>query len=223
MRPFQSRSAVLWIAAAVLYLVAEAVSAAAFPGDSYATNYISDLGVPDVGLFQGREIDSPLHALMNTAFILHGLLFATAAIAAGRGSMPRRTRRWFIGLAIVHATGMILVGVVPGSQTNADSGIIVMHVLGAAMAIIAGNAVAIVAGISLLRSHSRWLGSASVALGALGLVGLVMLLIDSNSSAISLLPDGVWERIAVYAILVWELLVGITVLATRRRVEAPRP
>jgi len=209
---------VLWIVAAAVYLVAEAVSATAFPGYSYATNYISDLGVPDVGTFQGRAIDSPLHVVMNGAFVVHGVLFALAAILTVRGGAWRpRAARTFVGLALVHAVGIVLVGLFPGSQTNADNGLIVFHVLGAAMAMIAGNASAIVAGLTLRRESPGWLGSASIALGVVGLVGLVMLLVDSNSTAISLLPDGVWERAAVYAILVWELLVGVTALPTRSR------
>jgi len=224
MRPKQSApeiastSAVLWITAATVYLVAEAVSAAAFPGYSYATNYISDLGVPDVASFQGRAIDSPLHVVMNVAFILHGVLFASAALLTVRHRTWRPlARRWFVGAALVHAVGIILVGVFPGSPTNAENGLMLFHGLGAAMAIIAGNAAAIIAGLTLRRGNPRWLGSASVSLGILGLVGLVMLLVDSNSTAITLLPDGVWERLAVDTILAWELLVGITVLATRRR------
>jgi hypothetical membrane protein len=223
MRPIQSKSAVLWILAAAIYLVAEAVSASAFPGYSYATNYISDLGVPDVGQFQGRTIDSPLHLVMNAAFVLHGVLFAGAAAFAVRaGGWRRGARRWFLGAALVHAVGIILVGLFPGSQTNADNGLISLHVLGAAMAIIAGNVAAIVAGRTALRESPRWLGSASVALGVIGLLGLVMLLVDSNSAAFTLLADGVWERIAVYTILAWELLVGVTALVLRGRSATER-
>jgi len=218
MRPIQSKSAVLWIIAAVIYLVAEAVSASAFPGYSYASNYISDLGVPDVGVFQGRDIDSPLHVVMNVAFALHGVLFAAAAVLTVRGTAWRAgARRGFVTLALVHAAGIILVGLFPGSQTNAGNGLIVFHVLGAAMAIIAGNAAAIVAGSTLRRHVPRWLGTASIVLGVVGIIGLVMLLVDSNSTAFSVLPDGVWERMAVYTILAWEALVGVTALSTRTR------
>ncbi|MEH3089004.1 MAG: DUF998 domain-containing protein [Microbacterium arborescens] len=223
MRPIQSKSAVLWIIAGAVYLAAEAISASAFPGYSYATNYISDLGVQDVGTFQGRAIDSPLHVVMNTAFILHGVLFAAAAVLTVRGTAWRpRTRRWFVSLALVHGVGIILVGVFSGSQANVDNGLAVFHVLGAGMAIIAGNLAVIVAGIALLRSGPRWLGTASVVLGVAGLIGLVGLLVDSNSTAIDLLPDGVWERAAVYSIIAWELLAGVTALATRGRTARQR-
>ncbi|MFD5513267.1 hypothetical protein ACFWIB_36740 [Streptomyces sp. NPDC127051] len=48
---------------AAQWVVAEAIAAAAWtdPAYSYATNYISDLGVPDCGTrFQGRDICSGL-------------------------------------------------------------------------------------------------------------------------------------------------------------------
>ncbi len=38
------------------------------PGYSYARNDISDLGVPERGVLQGRVLDSPLHAVMNAGF-----------------------------------------------------------------------------------------------------------------------------------------------------------
>jgi len=226
MRPRQSAlAASCWIAAAALYLVAEAVSASAFPGYSYATNYISDLGVPDTEVFQGRAIDSPLHLLMNTAFVLHGVLFVVAALAARNlavGSLaPGRpaARRWFIVLAVAHGVGIVLVGLFHGSQASVENGLVVLHVLGAAVAIIAGNTAAVVAGAVLLRRTpephdrgTRWVGALSIALGAVGLVGLVMLVVDPAWTTVDLLPDGIWERVAVYAILAWELLAGVAVI-----------
>lgn len=226
MRPRQSAlAASCWIAAAALYLVAEAVSASAFPGYSYATNYISDLGVPDTEVFQGRAIDSPLHLLMNTAFVLHGVLFVVAALAArtlaaGSPTTGRpAARRWFTVLAVAHGVGIVLVGLFHGSQASVENGLVVLHVVGAAVAITAGNTAAVVAGAVLLRrtpeQHgrgTRWVGALSIALGAVGLVGLVMLVVDPAWTTVDLLPDGIWERVAVYAILAWELLAGVAVI-----------
>ncbi|WP_233518140.1 DUF998 domain-containing protein [Streptomyces corynorhini] len=207
--------------AVACYLSAEAVTAAAYPGYSYATNYISDLGVPGVGSFQGRAVDSPLHAVMNTAFVLHGVLFVTAAVLVARGAAVGaagpRLRRWFVGLAIVHGVGILLVGVFHGSQANADNGLMVLHVLGAGMAIVGGNAAVILAGAAFLRSPAhRLFGSVSVALGVIGLVSLVMLQVDSSSTAVDLLSDGVWERGAVYTIQVWEVTAAVATLMSLR-------
>ncbi|MEG8034162.1 hypothetical protein QP157_02165 [Sphingomonas sp. LR61] len=107
-----------------------------------------------------------------------------------------------------------------GSQTSTDGGTIVFHVLGAAAAITTGNLVAITVGIGsrALRAPAAY-RIASVVLGIVGLVSLVMLVVDSSSTVIDVLPDGVWERASVYTIVAWELMTGIALLVagTRRR------
>jgi hypothetical membrane protein len=218
-RAFAAAGAV-WIAAAVVYLVAEVVTAAAFPGYSYATNYISDLGVPEVGTFQGRAIDSPRHRVMNAAFVVSGILYLVAAMIAVRASTsgPRKT---FLVFAAVYAIGISLVGLFHGSQESADNGLAALHVGGAGMAIIGGNLAVITAGVSARRSSHRSLPAslyapASVALGAIGLVSLLMLQIDSSSTAITLLADGTWERLAVYPVTAWQLLTGVAAIVGSR-------
>lgn len=212
-------AAACWIAAGLVYVGTEAVAAAAFPGYSYATNYISDLGIPQVETFGGRAIDSPLHAVMNTGFVLHGVLFVAAALlaAAVLGSAHRRT---FLALALTHGVGIVLVGVVHGGQVNADNGLGDVHGLGAAMAIVGGNLTAIVAGLAARRSDGlRRLGTVCVTLGVVGLLSALALVLDSGSSSVDVLPDGVWERLAVYTITAFELLVGVVTLARLRRHE----
>lgn len=207
---------VLWVLAGIAWLTDEALAAAAFPGYSYATNYISDLGVPEVGGFQGRAIDSPLHVLMNVTFIGQGVLFAVAGVLAARavGDAARRTARTVAIVAVVHGVGLTLVGVFHGSQASVENGTGVLHVIGAAAAIIGGNVVAIVAGVGSGRVGAfRGYRLASVLLGIVGLVSLVMLLVDSASSAVTVLPDGVWERASVYTVIGWELLTGVLVLS----------
>lgn len=58
------------------------------------------------------------------------------------------------------------------------------------------------------------MGALSIVLGAVGLFGLVMLVVDPAWTTVDLLPDGIWERVAVYAILAWELLAGVAVIRT---------
>jgi hypothetical membrane protein len=201
----------LWILAALVYLAAEAVTAAAFPGYSYADNYISDLGIPEVGDYEGRPIDSPLHAVMNAAFVIQGLLYLAAAVLAVLAYRARS--RWlFVGLAAAYALGVALVGLVHGSPANAENGSAVFHVVGAGLAIIGGNLAAIVAGAGVRRHAPSAYPTISIALGAVGLLGLVMLRIDASTTGIDLLPDGTWERIAVYTVTVWQLLTGVLLL-----------
>jgi hypothetical membrane protein len=197
----------LWLVGPLGFWAAEALSASAFPGYSYATNYISDLGVPDVAVFQGRALDSPLHVVMNAGFVGQGLLFliGLAMIA------PSLRRTWgavlFLLFGSLHAVGFVLVAVVSGSAANAANGLMVWHGVGAVMAIAGGNLMAMVSGWAMPTSRrSRWVG---VTLGTLGFVSSALLLSHI------LLPDGVWERGAVYTFLAWESATGALLLAAR--------
>ena len=212
-------AALCWMLAGVVYVTTEAVAAAAFPGYSYATNYISDLGIPQVETFDGRAIDSPLHAVMNTGFVLHGVFFVAAALLSAPvlGTMHRRA---FLALAATHGVGIVLVGLVHGGQVNADNGLGAVHGIGATMAIVGGNLTAIVAGVAARRSDGlRRLGTVCVTLGVVGLLAALALVLDSGSSSVDVLPDGVWERLAVYTITVFELLLGVATLVRLRRHE----
>ncbi|PPH90438.1 DUF998 domain-containing protein [Rathayibacter sp. AY1D5] len=209
---------VLWVVSALAYVGAEAVAASAFPGYSYARNYISDLGVPEVGVFQGRAIDSPLHAVMNAGFLLQGALYLAAAVTTVRAARGG-SRGLFLSLAVVYAVGIAVVGLVHGSSASAQNGI-GLHVVGAAMAIVGGNAASIVAGAAARRGRAPWaLGTVGIVLGAAGLLALLMLQVDTRVPGVDLLPDGVWERASVYAVTAWQLATGLRLL---RRPDAPR-
>lgn len=83
-----------FVVAGLQYLVIETATASAWtsPAYSYATNFVSDLGVPARGTFEGRAIDSPLHAVMNTGFVIQGVLFLTVGvIPPGSPSASRST------------------------------------------------------------------------------------------------------------------------------------
>ncbi|TQL69438.1 putative membrane protein [Nocardioides albertanoniae] len=205
--------AVLLVLNAGMYVVCEAIAASAWrdPTYSYSLNYISDLGVPDVGETQGRMIDSPLHAVMNTAFVLHGVIFVIAAALLWHAVLRTGLRRAYLVLAGVHAVGMSLVGLFPGSQAALDDGTIVLHGLGALLAIVAGNTAAIVVGTDLLRRRVRGLGRTLITLGVLGLAGFLYLLATSGSGV-----DGIPERVAVYTVTAAETVAGIAVLVAGR-------
>lgn len=226
-----------WLVAGAVYLLAEAVTASAFPGYSYALNYISDLGIPDVEVLAGRPIDSPLHGVMTAGFVAHGALFALGAIILGRGARWP-LRRTFVALAVVHACGMGLIAVVPGGQASIAAGLGWVHLLGAGLALFGGQGAAVVAGIALLRGDERTparggtplpgqgsnrLGVVSILLGVIGFLGIVMLEIDVRAVSGTILPDGIWERIGFYAIIAWDLVMGTALLrgASRSRSSAP--
>lgn len=206
--------AVLLILNAITYVTLEAVAAAAWrdPVYSYSFNYISDFGVPDVAEFQGRMVNSPLHMVMNTGFVLHGVVFLVAAALIRQAITRPALRRTYLILAVLHAVGISLVGLFHGSQAALDDGTVVLHGLGALLAIGAGNAAAIIAGIDLLRRRTRALGGTLAALGAIGIAAFGYLLATTGTDI-----DGIPERIAVYTVMIAEGIAGASLLVARHR------
>lgn len=195
---------VLWMAAPLWYLLCEAATASVFPGYNYATFYISDLGVPEHGPLQGRMLESQIPQVMNAGFIGAGLLFFIGLVLlVPRLSASRRTVPMLL-LGAVYAAGISFVGLVHGSPSNVDNGLIFFHGAGALAAIGGGNALLILSAGPL-----RFLGGArrvGPVLGSIGFASAVLLMTHV------LLPDGVWERGSVYTVMLWQLVVGYLLL-----------
>lgn len=207
----------LWILGPVWYLLCEAIAAAAFPGYSYATFYISDLGVPTFGDFQGRPLHSQLPAVMDAGFIGSGLLFVLGLVVIAPRLGRRAATVWFLLLGLIHAMGIVFVGLVPGSPENAASGLIVIHGAGAVAAIGGGNAAAIVSARAFRAiAVPTWHRRIGLVLGASGWCSAALLTMHVW------LPDGVWERGAVYTFLLWQLLSGVVLISNRREGESKR-
>jgi hypothetical membrane protein len=169
--------ALAWIVAATGYFVFEAVAAAAVePAYGYATDYISSLGVP-------RR--SPHAVLINGAFVTQAVLFPAGAALVVRGVAARK------------ASGFLALAVHSGTGSK-------WHVAGAILAIAGGNA-AVLVGSSILRraGASRAYRAVSVVLGAVGLLCLLALAVDTSHAV---LPVGIWERGSVYSIFVWQAI-----------------
>ena len=183
---------------AIVYLVCEAVAAASVPGYSYVADYISDLGVS---------------AVMNIgAFMLHGSLFFVGAIVLSRRCPTLGWGGWgFMLAAAANATGNVLVGTFR-SGTPLAAGDVNWHAVGAGMAIVGGNIAVIIAGLASRRIGApRPYRLASVAVGVIGLVCLLTLIIDGANGS-RLLPVGLVERGSVYSIVVWEIMTGVSIL-----------
>ncbi|MGX9884627.1 DUF998 domain-containing protein [Streptomyces sp. NPDC002276] len=213
-------AAVVLLLNAVQWVVSEAVAAAAWtsPPYSYATNYISDLGVPDCGThYQGRTICSPDHALMNTSFIVQGVLFATGAILLALTLLTGRARRVVIALAAAHAVGFLLVGLFHGSPDGPGYSL-GLHVGGAAVAILCANTIVILAGSLRSLQLPRAYRVFSIAVGALGLLSEAFVGASTSTA-------GIFERGGVYSWLLWSAVTGVCVLVRhpRRPVEVRMP
>jgi hypothetical membrane protein len=188
---------VCWLAAGMAYLALEGIAAHAIPGYGYAHDYISDLGRPD----------SPLSPLMNAAFVFQGTLFFAGAAFLSRDT-GRRRGVVLVACAAANAVGNVVVATVPGGPT----GIAWLHVAGAVLAIVGGNA-AILVGSAIPRAR-RGYRAISVGLAALGLLSFALLAIDAIFST-TLLPGPVLERISVYTIIGWQVLTALRLIALR--------
>ena len=207
-------SAGAFVVGSAVYLAGEAVAAASWtsPTYSYTQNWISDLGSATKGVFQGRELDSPLHAVMNTGFIVQGLLFGLATVLLSR-TLVGRSRRFTAVMAVVIAVGYVLVGTFHGSLQAQQNGTLPLHFLGASLAILGGNTLALVLGLHWRkRAETRRLGTVSVIIGSFGLIAAVVLFSTFNADV----PSGAIERGSVYSIVLWELVVAAALLLTVR-------
>lgn len=202
---------------AAQHLVVEAASARAWPGDSYSytRDFVSELGGTACGPSSGGSgTCSPLHAAMNFSFLVNGVLLLVAALLLTRLLERRRAVLVvLVVLATVYALGMAAVAAVQRSPESVAGGSYTVHVVGAALALGAGNLISVLAGV-----ESRRIGApgsyavASLVLGVTGLLGLAGIGLLSGEH-----PAPVLERVSVYAINAWWLLTGTTLVVARLR------
>jgi hypothetical membrane protein len=213
---------VIWTAAGIFYLLAEIVAAQRFaPPYSFAWNFISDLGVTDCGVvIAGRQLCSPLHGLMNAAFITQGIAFFAGALLLLKQLSSKKYG--FIVCCGAFAAGMTLVGLFPGSFDQLKNGTGIFHLLGGVLGIFGGNIALLLSPIAKdLRAPSAIRAFCKIA-PVLGLAAAVILLIAQIKQTVFLFPPGIWERIGVDAIVLWEIVLGVWLLATRRSYSQAR-
>ncbi len=202
--------AYIFLVAPLMFFVLEFVSAMAWqnPTYSYLQNYVSDLGVPVDTVFQGRHINSPLHALMNFNFIAYAILILIATIGISP-SLKIKRKNLGIGLLIAHSLGFILVGLFPGYDWWGG----IYHSIGAIPVIFGGNLGIMALGSAVGKStHNRFFSSVSILLGLVGLVGIFTVLYLASKG---LGYQGLFERIAIYPTFIWEIFFGTALLQNR--------
>lgn len=204
--------AILFIAASTVYLSAEAIAAQAWstPEYRYSFHYISDLGVSKRLMIDGREVFSPLAVVMNTGFVLYGILSASSYIAVL--PMVKNKAKWLIIIfALIQGTGNMLVGLFPGESYDYAS----THIIGAGMSIIGGNITLILIGLFLqIKTQSHWTKVSAMLLGILGLIALTTMLTNDFGY------PAVFERLSVYTMTLWNLLFGVWLIRRYKKRNA---
>jgi len=199
--------------AAVISVAAEAVVASAWDRRSYSyvNDYVNFLGSRFTGVFEGIEISSPLWWVMSAAWVVSGALIATASIGLSRRLTGWR-RRTTATLGLAQGVALVLFAVFPLGPQPLSNGTLPLYLFGAFVSIIAGNALAVVTGLSgrALRLP-RGLAIGSIVSGAIGLLNI--------PATYGWVPTGAAERISLYSYLLWAFLLGLHMLAARRSTE----
>lgn len=201
--------AISWLSSLQFFIIQLIVQLAWATPYSLRHNYISDLGNTACSDFSTNSplyICSPLHRVMNASFILLGLTLPLGAFLT-RHFFPRGRGR-NIGLTLVGSAGLglILVGFAPENVT------ISVHATGAALQFMAGNVGMIVIGALFYQRHHTQLGRFSVIWGLVGLIGLVVFMVCRISNSSLGLGVGGWERVVVYPLPVWAIVMGVIML-----------
>ncbi len=206
-----------WLASGLIYAVTETLAASRFtPRYSYAHNFISELGVSDCGVGpHGWNACSPLYGLMNAGFIAEGMLFIVA-VALAFNLLTSGSRYAFTLLGVAHGVGLALVGVYHGGGTAFADGTIAFHGIGALLAIVGGNIAILVSPAPKAFGAPRAIQLFSKIAPIVGLLAVVALAAGMARHHILVLDSGAWERLSVYTILGWEVLMGGWLVASRR-------
>lgn len=200
---------------------AEVITAAAWQDPPYSPlhDWVSHLGLtgPAQTAF-GQVGNSPLGAVMDTGWVIYGVVLISGAFLAFD---PRKGARpiTIVVLATLAGIGVSLVGLVQGSNANVENGLIAVHTLGAQGVMLAGNVMAILVGANGARiGLGRGRSIASVVLGIVGLVAFPIFMADVFTGWTWNI--GMFERAVIYPIMIGHVLLGSGLLASARRTHA---
>jgi hypothetical membrane protein len=202
------------------YFVAEAAVIGAWAGQepySRRTGYISDLGAVTCGVFDGRDVCSPAHVLMNASFVVQGIGMMVGAVLLGTALLctaarpsvqpalvPARGLTWAAAvsaraLTAAAGAGTVLVGLVPEDVGSP------WHVVGAILFFAAGAVALVLLGwVWLRQTPLSWpiLACGLVSLGAL---------ITGGVTGMEVAEPGTLERFMGYPITIGTAAVGLVV------------
>jgi hypothetical membrane protein len=208
-----------WSVLSVLqYFAAESAVIGAWGGPQpydRRTGWISDLGAVHCGIYEGREVCSPLHWLMNVSFVVQGLGMLLGALLLSSGLLcvaaragarvhPGRRKPWLAALWVrilmgIAGAGTMIVGLVP---EDIGSG---WHFAGALMYFIGGA-------FALLALGVLWLRQAGLGWFVMvcGLVSLTALAAGSLTG-MEVPEPGALERLMGYPVTVGVATAGLII------------
>ena len=184
-----------FILGGLYYIIAEAISATFFNDslfNTYIFHTISELGIPNM--------NSPLSWLMNSAFILIGLLLLFGNFYKFKDFIIKNKVVFYI-FSLIAAVGVIIVGLIHGGNPFTLG----YHMLGAMMAILGGNILLVI--ISRSMEDFGFYQKLTLLLGIFGLAAFWIMFFSMRNAYMP-----VFERLSVYTLIIWFFLTGIHVL-----------
>lgn len=184
-----------FIIGSLYYIIAEAISATFFNDslfNTYIFHTISELGIPNM--------NSPLFWLMNSAFILIGLLLLFGNFYKFKDFIIKNNVVFYV-FSLIAAVGVIIVGLVHGGNPFTLG----YHMLGAMMAILGGNILLVI--ISRSMEDFGFYQKLTLLLGIIGLAAFWIMFFNMRNAYMP-----VFERLSVYTLIIWCFLTGIHVL-----------
>ena len=186
---------IVFIVGSLYYIIAEAVSATFFKAsifETYIFHTISELGIPNP--------NSPLFWLMNSAFILIGLVLLFGSFYRFKDFITKNKIIYYI-FSVITALGVIIVGLIHGGNPLTSG----YHTLGAVMAILGGNILLILVSRSM-DEFEAYQKSTLI----LGIFGVIIFWVMFFSMGSIYMP--VYERFSVYTLIIWSFLTGVYLL-----------
>lgn len=177
------------------YIIAEAISATFFKASLYTTyifHTISELGIPNA--------NSPLAGLMNSAFILIGLILIFCYFYKFKDEVVKNRKACSI-FTLITGLGVVIVGLIHGGNPFTLG----YHMLGAMMAILGGNVMLVL--ISRSMDEFGYYQKMTLILGVFGIIIFWIMFFNMENA---FMP--VFERLSVYTMIVWCFLTGVYIL-----------
>ncbi|MFI1254934.1 DUF998 domain-containing protein [Streptomyces netropsis] len=208
--------AAVWIVAAVQFFVVQLVVQSAWHTPySWADYNISDLGNVQCRTWdvsRPRYVCSPLHAAMNTSFVVHGVLLLAGTLLTGAGWGRGRLSATARMLFAVNAGGWVVVGLAP-ADVNED-----LHVLGAFIIMGLGNIGLVCAGFAPRSSLFGRLRAVTLSVAAVA-VAAAWMFFGQDDPGTGL---GSLERIAAFALDAWVLVMALALFGLPRKDDSGR-
>jgi hypothetical membrane protein len=202
---------VVFVVATIQYFVAQVVAASAWsPAYNWSKNVISDLGNTACGQFSVHGptsyVCSPLHGVMNGAFVVAGILTIVGTVALWRLWPKRRVATAGLVFWVLSGIGKIVVGLVP-ENTN-----LTLHTI-AATNLTLGSIGILLLSIAIHSEHPL-LARFGRIVSLVGVVGGSLFITAQFVGASVTLGLGIGgiERVAGYPSNLWILVIGIVAI-----------